>query len=174
MAKATSMFPRVLPALFATALLAAPARADAPATDAAGMLGVQPAGPLGGRLVVRQLSDLHFGRIVPDPQRGGAVRLTPQGQKIASGGAVDLGGAFGPAEFEVLGEPGTQFRIELPPAVSLATGLRLEALTSEPQLTGQVPGSGRALVQVGATLVLAPRTADGQYRGGFEVRVDNP
>lgn len=172
------MFPRIVPALLALMAFAPLARADAPpagpATNAAGMLGVLPAGPTGERLIVRQLSDLHFGRIVPDPARGGAVRLTPEGQKTASGGAADLGGAFGPAEFEVLGEPGTQFRIELPPAVQLGPGLRLEAFTSMPQLAGQIPSSGRALVQVGATLVLAPRTPDGQYRGGFEVRVDNP
>jgi hypothetical protein len=162
--------------LAAALLLAAPAFAEAPPVDAAGMLGVQPLDPAGAsnRLVVRQLSDLHFGRIVPDPQRGGAVRLTPTGQKLVSGGAADLGGAFAPAEFEVLGTPGTLFRIELPPSVALGAGLTLEAFESEPKLTGTIPEGGRALVQVGATLVLAPRTPDGQYRGGFEIRVDNP
>jgi len=163
---------------FAIALLLAPALAEAPpaapATSAVGMLGVQPLDPAAPRLTVRQVSDLHFGRIVPDPVRGSAVKLSPTGQKLATGGAANLGGSFGPAEFEVLGTPGAQFRIELPPSVALGAGLLLQNFESEPQLTGTIPGSGRALVTVGATLVLAPRIADGQYRDGFEIRVDNP
>jgi hypothetical protein len=167
----------VLCALLAIAV--GPAVADEPAADARGMLGVQALGaqsPEAPKLLVRQLLDLQFGRVVANPVTGGAVRITPLGQKTVTGGASDLGGGAGPAQFEVTGPPGTSFSITLPLGASLAgsgTVLQLTDFDSDPKATGQIPEAGRLIVSVGATLHLAPRIQAGQYQGGYEIQIDN-
>jgi hypothetical protein len=154
-----------------------PALAEEPAADARGMLGVEATqSPEAPKLLVRQLEDLHFGRVVAGPVSGGAVRITPLGQKTVSGGASDLGGGAGPAEFEVIGPPGTSFSITLPPSASLSAGgtlLQMTDFDSDPKATGLIPEAGRLIVRVGATLHLAARVQAGQYQGGYEISIDN-
>jgi hypothetical protein len=168
---------RILALCAVLAIVSGPAFAEEPATGARAMLGVEATqSPEAPKLLVRQLDDLHFGRVLAGPVTGGTVRITPLGQKILSGGANDLSGAAGPAEFEVIGPPGTSFSITLPLGASLAAGGTLLELTdfeSDPKGPGVIPEAGRLIVSVGATLHLGPRVPEGQYQGGYEIRIDN-
>ena len=65
-------------------------------------------------LTATELSQLNFGRFSPETQ-GGAVLVTPDGARTATGTVELSGGTHNPASFYITGEGGATFTIMLPP-----------------------------------------------------------
>ena len=82
------------------------------AEQATGIASVRVVNPL----TVTRSQDLEFG-ILRGGAAAGTVRVTPQGAVTTSGGATLLSGAAAhPARFNITGDAGRAFRIDLPEA----------------------------------------------------------
>ena len=124
-------------------------------------------------IAVQTLQDLRFGRLVKEPARSGVVLVDPaDGVRLFSGGVYDLDGDYGPAEFEISGEPGATFRITPPGGLSLGSGCRVVAVTVDPGLVGTLGANGKAIVRLGGKLELRPNSAHGMQKAVLTVQAE--
>ncbi len=125
---------------------------------------------------ISKSADLNFGNIIASGALGTVV-LPPEGPRSATGGAaLASGGNVGPAIFTVVGEPGINYTISMPPGLALTgPGVPLNvSLTSSPTTSpgaGLLDGSGQQTLKVGGTLTVAANQLPGAYSGTFNVTV---
>lgn len=142
------------------------------------LLGVPAGGPgvaakQAGPIEVRRLQDLRFGFLGADGSGDGWALIEPRGGSRQVGGAVyGIGGSYGPAEFEVVGEPGAQFTIDLPNRVRIDSTVNVRDFASVPAGIGTLGVNGRATVTVGGLLEVRGRVGPGPRSDEFTVRVD--
>ncbi|GJL77925.1 MAG: hypothetical protein NPINA01_09140 [Nitrospinaceae bacterium] len=141
------------------------------------------------QLKVNSLHSLQFGEIVSNSGRGARVVIDPvTGSKVVYSG-VALGGRYGPAEFELQGQPNKRFVITLPRQIVLTGGNGGGARVSEliaylpssragksRKKDGNVFGSfgrdGKARLLVGGTLSLDSDRVTGNFKAPLDVFVD--
>lgn len=116
--------------------------------------------------------NLGFGKIVATGATG-AVTVTPDGSRSASGGAA-LGGPFGTsaAGFTAGGLANASYSITLPLSALLTSGLQtmtVDTFTSSPSGSGNLGPGGSQTVKVGATLHVGASQGQGAYSGTFVV-----
>ncbi len=121
---------------------------------------------------------LNFGRIVPEPS-GGSVRITPEGERTATGGITLMNDAYSAGRFVVAGMPNSLVSIMLPQTpqrLLLSSGvseISVEEFTSDVPVGGQVvrQSDGKAEISIGATLLIANGLTNpaGYYTGTYEV-----
>ena len=120
---------------------------------------------------------LRFGSMVVQPNGAGAVVVDPAGHVTPHNGIVHLGGRVGPAVFELRGEPNARFVIDLPATIELnadhggGTAV-LREFRSVPEGFGAFDAHGRAMVHVGAALVLNDNATRGDYSTVFDLRIE--
>ena len=124
-------------------------------------------------LTISRVSDLKFGMVVGP----GTVVIDPvTGDKKVGGGAIDLGGDHGKAEFLVQGHG--KFVITVPTEISIPIeggggSVLITDITLSPSNLGTFGPNGVETVFVGGTLQLPPAlAASGTYYGDFMVFVD--
>ena len=129
-------------------------------------------------LTATELSQLNFGRFSPETQ-GGAVLITPDGARTATGTVELSGGTHNPASFYITGEGGATFSIMLPsaPAVLTNTSTSKTMLVSN-WVSNPPQGNGAGLltkgsqeIKVGATLIVGSMDENpvGVYTGTYAV-----
>ena len=119
-----------------------------------------------------QIHAISFGKVVPGQALAGRVTIDPQtGDRLVMGDAGALSGPYGPAKFEITGAPNTSFFIELPVSVELTPGIVLTDFKSFPTLVGHLDATGKATLQIGATLVLDAAVTPGSFSTSFDVSV---
>ena len=137
------------------------------------VLEVRPLNYTSGTLRVFHVEDLRFGRIIAGRHGRSTVVMDPAtGYKTAHGGAHDMRGDYSRAEYEVRGKPGANFAILLPAKVHMKTKggqVQLIDFTSAPAQFGVIGPGGRAIVYVGASLVMHPNQKPGPYTGDYDV-----
>jgi hypothetical protein len=129
-------------------------------------------------LTATETASLNFGRFSPETS-GGEIRLTPDGQRVASGTVALSGGSYNPAVFYLTGQEETAVTIILPIAPAILTN-------SETGKTMEVgnwdsnpsPGTGTGIlnqgwlnINLGATLKVGNRNDNpaGKYTGTYSV-----
>jgi len=125
-----------------------------------------------------ETSQLNFGRFAPNNQ-GGAIRISPQGDRNAVGSLALGGGTYNPASFYITGQPGSSFSITLPstPAVltnvSKAKTMLVSQWESIPPagIGAGVLEGGSLAVNVGATLTVGSMDDNpvGIYSGTYSI-----
>lgn len=125
-------------------------------------------------LRVREVQGLRFGNLASESRRRGEARVDPSASGAVScdGGARGLGGDYGHALIEVLGEPNAQVAISLPSSVHLARGVELRDLVARPSWTTRLGPNGRGTFAVGGRLVIASDAEAGTVRTPFLLEVD--
>lgn len=130
------------------------------------------------QLTIGNLRALDFGRFVAGS--GGAITISPTGLRSRTGAVVLLNSpSTGQAMFSVGrsgSEEGKAIVISLPPNGStlLSSGsasMAVNAFVLEPASLVSIPAGG-ATLSVGATLVVAPDQAPGNYTGTFSLIVN--
>lgn len=116
---------------------------------------------------------LDFGRFVAGS--GGTVTLHADGRRTSTGGVILLNSpSTGQAEFNTA--PGTTTTMLLPPngSTRLSSGAGSMAVNDFASRSTARPSSpaGSATLSVGATLVVAPNQAPGNYSGSFSLIVN--
>lgn len=113
-------------------------------------------------------TDIDFGKMAMLGHQGRVV-IKPNGTRILSGGLENLGGTYGPAVFDLSGQPGQVFAILQHGPVLLrrenGQGLELEDIDCEPKAFGRFDANGRASVTCGGQLHVPIRSREGQYVG---------
>lgn len=112
---------------------------------------------------------------------GGAVTVSPQGVRTASGDVtLMLGAQFeqgSSAVFDVSGEPNATYQILLPAdqevmlAGSRGGSMTLSSFTSSPSGQGQLGPLGSQTLRVGATLTVGSNQTPGAYAGSLNVTI---
>lgn len=119
-----------------------------------------------------QVHTISFGKLVPGRVLTGRVVIDPQsGNRTAVGDIGFLSGPYGPAKFEITGAPNASFVVELPHSLEWTPGVVLTDFKSFPTLVGHLDATGRATLQIGATLVLDAAAAPGSFSTSFDVSV---
>ena len=120
--------------------------------------------------------NMRFGDVVSGPDQGSVI-LTPDGNRVATGGTTIFAAttAGAPAVFDVQGQPNTVYAVTLPLSVTL-TGrgnnrLVVDQFTSEPAISGVTDPGGRQNLFVGATLNVDRNQDSGVYSGIMSVTV---
>lgn len=121
---------------------------------------------------VRQLSAIEFGVFAPG-RGGGMVTVDPSGKTRRAAGNIALmgGSQYGPAEFEIIGQPGEPIIIDLPPEVMLTTGVPITNLTAYPSREITLNETGRQRLSVGGTLQVSGTPTPGTFQGFFDINV---
>ncbi len=124
---------------------------------------------------VTQKFDLNFGDVAGDIDLAGTVVVSTAGGKTVTGGVTDLGGSVSAGRFQVNGTNGTSYSCTLPGSFLVTSGgnnATVDTLTNNPGLSGTFGGSGKVLIDIGATLHLAANQAAGNYTGTFDLTCD--
>lgn len=134
-------------------------------------------GPTGG-LSMTNTRALNFGRIVAGS--GGSVTIAPTGARSRSGGVILINSAgMGSAGFSVTQVKGGATRavvVSVPAngTVSISNGtssMAVGSFTTGSATVLQLTSAG-LLIDVGATLTIAPNQAPGNYSGTFNLTVN--
>lgn len=138
--------------------------------------GLGPPANKGRALTATLVQSLNFGNVGNNPSAPGSAIIDPaSGAKTVTGGAIDMGGVHSPAIFEIRGERLRSFEITLPVQIAIAgpggSTATIDAFTSSPSLFGTLDNSGRAIVNVGATLRVSGSLANGAYTNLFDITV---
>lgn len=135
-----------------------------------------PSASCGAEIAVSNTQALAFGNFVAG--FGGAVTVSPQGVRSASGGVILLASGSGaPAQFTVSGDPNFTYAVTLPAdgMVWLSSGVNtmgVNAFLSSPNQVGLLDPGGTQAVSVGATLSVGSNQPTGAYSGSFQVIVE--
>lgn len=134
------------------------------------------AAPVSAQLTIVTLDDLSFGAIIAGAS--GAVEVSPQGTRSASGGAL-LGPstAVSAARFRVEGDPDAAFSIVVPSSTLLSNGsetMTVDTFLTSPVGSGVLGSTGLAQVDLGATLRIGASQPSGSYHGTFDLTVAYP
>ena len=132
-------------------------------------------------IAIAKTADLDFGSLIATGSAGTAVINPTSGARTVTGGVFQVGGAFGPAGFNVLlcGAAGPKrFDILLPSAPIALTGSSGGIMTADTFTTNSGPNnvSGSTTppptpFSVGATLHVGANQRGGTYSGTFTVTV---
>jgi uncharacterized protein DUF4402 len=143
------------------------------------------------KLEVNSLHSLQFGDIVSNSAGGVGAKVVINpvtGGKIVYTG-VNLGGRYGPAEFELKGQPNKRFVITLPREVTMTGGRGGGARVSElvaylpstratkflkngGSIAGLFGRDGKAKLLVGGTLLLDSGRVTGNFTAPLDVFID--
>jgi hypothetical protein len=121
---------------------------------------------------VRQLAPIEFGTVAGN---GGTVAIAPAtGARTVSPSLSALGGQYGQAEFEIIGEPSEEVTVIVPERVAMDNkngqgGLALEKLAADPAGVVTLDANGRARVKIGGVLHVPPSSAQGSFQGYFDI-----
>jgi len=120
-------------------------------------------------------TELKFGTLVRPTSGSGTVTIAPGGGRSVGGSnpPVELpGAAFGPANYTILGEPGTAYTISFS-ACTLYHGGDSLNVTLAGSFSGSqlMDASGSKPLGVGGTMTIASNTPSGLYSGSFSVSV---
>ena len=123
---------------------------------------------------IEQEQDMYFGNIIADAD-GGTVTIGTDGSVTNTGIDFPTGneGTRQQAIFEVEGQDGVTYEIDLPASVTISDGtndMTVDGFTSDPDGTGALTG-GTQNVNVGATLNVGASQVAGEYQGSFTVTV---
>lgn len=143
------------------------------AIAAAGLLWA--AGPASAQaLSIDQRRDLLFGR-VGTSDFPGTVTITPAGGKTTTGGVIDMGKNHRAARFRIEGPRDALVIVTLPTTATVSGGGRTATLSNfTMDLTNPINlgRTGRATIDVGATLSLGTNLPAAEYAGTFVIFVD--
>lgn len=119
---------------------------------------------------------LNFVDVAPN-NFAGTVVLSPDGSRVATGGASIKSSVNGEAAiFQVQGEPNAVYSISLPKAVvltgSAGNTMLVDRFTSLPSSSGRISADGLQTLAVGARLNVGSNQAFGPYAGTMSVRID--
>jgi hypothetical protein len=137
---------------------------------------VQPVVPVRQELRVRQLQAIEFG-VFSGERGGGSITVSPTGSRSVRGNVSIVGaGGGGPAEFEILGQPGEIVTIYLPERAILSrnSGNAEAVITNlkvSPEGSITLDSQGRARIKVGGTLQVPGVISSGSYNGSFDLDV---
>lgn len=142
------------------------AQAQATATFTASATIIQPIG-------ITTTSNLNFASL--DAGTGGAVILTPDNNRIGSGGVeLDEAMNLSAATFEITGEQDFEFSISLPQndyeLINGSNKMVIKDFTSSLAGTNRL-NNGKRVLSVGATLNVNPNQAPGQYNSHGQMAV---
>ncbi len=124
---------------------------------------------------VTQKFDLAFGSAAGDVDLAGTVVESTGGAKTVTGGATDFGGQDRAAQFTVRGTGNTSYSCTLPGSITVTSGgnsATVDTFTTNPGLSGTLPGNGKLNIDIGATVHLAAGQAAGTYSGTFTLTCD--
>ena len=113
---------------------------------------------------------------VSSKNSAGTVILSPNGSRIATGGAdIKSGETSEPATFKVQGEPNAVYTINLPVSTVLTNPsggtMVVNKFTSLPATSGLIDANGQQILTVGATLNVGGNQAYGSYAGTMVVTI---
>ncbi len=128
-------------------------------------------------LQVQRLSDLDFGRTAKLGVQSGSVTIDAEsGDITAEGGVVFLGGGAHRAKFEITGLPGSPVSVYLPSQLRIfsdqgnGASVRVRKWRYDIDNDGIIAADGKAIVWVGATLLVGKTTPPGHYTGVFQLQ----
>lgn len=120
-------------------------------------------------------TNLDFDRLVLSGNGPGTALLAPDGTRQASGSILSIGGRAMAGTVTVRGEPGRNVRIDLPRSITLygSNGgqVRLDSIRSDLPGVPRIGTNGVLTFRFGGELHVSG-TADGRFRGDFQVDVD--
>jgi len=125
-------------------------------------------------LEIENTADLYFGTIAPSTSTDDVVVVSSDGSRKCGPALVCLTTDHTPATFQVTGEAGYAYTIDLPSEIEITSGNGDTMTVSSfdgSQERGQLR-DGTDSFTVGGTLAVAARQAAGQYRGAFTVTVE--
>lgn len=99
------------------------------------------------------------------------IAMSPSGARVVTGEAVLNDEFNAPCRFALKGTPLAMYKVNLPTSTTVTNGshtLTLKSFTAKPT-TGTLGADGRAVVEIGATLVIDGNFSSGVYRGVFDV-----
>ncbi len=137
-------------------------------------------------LEVNHLQKLQFGKFTMNRGARAIVTIDPASGNKTVTGAHDSGGRYGPAEFEIKGEPNMEFVVTFPGEMTLSGsqggGLRVSKFTGSfvearnqqrtSRTIGKLGQDGRAVLLVGGTLQIPPNHEPGDMSGGVNINVE--
>lgn len=120
-----------------------------------------------GPISIAKVTDMSFGNLAVSPALNGTIILSSNSTRTATGGVTlpAITGVVTAARFVVSGEAGTTYSINLPAAISLASGsnfMNVDTFTSTPSASGSLT-TGTEDLYVGATLHVNAMQAAGIY-----------
>ena len=126
-------------------------------------------------------ADLSFGTFAGGSTQG-TVTVSPNGARVADGGAVLMGGTVTAARFDVEGAAGATYSITLGGSTQLTSGTDTMAFTTVSDLAGGAITSGNVdsgaltagtqSIYVGGVLTVGAEQAAGTYTGSVEATVE--
>ena len=124
-------------------------------------------------LQIQNSTALYFGTIAPSLTANDTVIVSPAGAKNCGAELTCLTDDHTAAAFQVSGEAGTAYTIELPNSITISNGAGGEMIVNDftgSKANGQLV-SGQDDLTVGGKLGVAANQATGEYTGTFVVAV---
>lgn len=121
---------------------------------------------------IQRTSDMNFADV--DAKNGGSVTLNPDNTRFASGGAILKGsGAVSAATFEVKGQKGYTFSIDIPTQEVLMTNGNQEIIIKEitSDQKSHMLNEDSQIIRMGATIKLQPNQEPGLYTTSTPIAV---
>ena len=120
-------------------------------------------------------TSLDFDRLVLGGTGGGTAMLAPDGSRQTSGAVLTIGGRAMVGTVSVRGEAGRSVRISLPTSITLygpsGGEVRIDEIRSDLPALPRIGANGTLSFRFGGELHVSG-TADGNFRGDFQVDVD--
>lgn len=125
-------------------------------------------------LAMTTTQQLDFAAIVPNAETSATVTLTSAGERKCGTG-LTCSGPVTPAAFLIQGTPHETFSVTLPQSTVLRSGqsdITIQNFSDNLGGVGNLDADGRAILTIGAAIVVAPEQPVGDYSGTFAVTVD--
>ena len=120
-------------------------------------------------------TSLDFDRLVLGGTGGGTAMLAPDGSRQTSGAVLSIGGRAMVGTVSVRGEAGRSVRVSLPTSITLygpsGGEVRVDQIRSDLPALPRIGANGTLSFRFGGELHVSG-TADGNFRGDFQVDVD--
>lgn len=160
---------KIVLAAFAAAVAFPAAAAPGDTDDATGTATAVIVAPIA---ITNTGSGLNFGTIAPDAGASGTVEVAFDNTATPTG-VVLITGATSPSadEFEVTGESGQAYTIDIDPDVTLTRQGGTETMTTSlsAESSGDTIGDGNDVFAVGGTLTVGAGQMAGTYEGDYTV-----
>lgn len=126
-------------------------------------------------VTLRVETSLDFDRLVLGGAGGGTAMLAPDGSRQTSGAVLTIGGRAMVGTVSVRGEAGRDVRISLPTSITLygpsGGEVRVDQIRSDLPALPRIGANGTLSFRFGGEIHVSG-TADGNFRGDFQVDVD--